>query len=96
MAEDAAQDAGAVRRLQRLEVADLALAEDEDAATSPWFDLSLGMEINGQRHNILPWLPDLIAAAANSPLDPDTGQPYNPVPPSPPSQTEMNQAGERG
>ncbi|MEO8121118.1 MAG: SNF2-related protein, partial [Rhodoferax sp.] len=53
-------------------------AEGEDgieAATSPWFDLSLGMEINGQRHNILPWLPDLIAAAAASPLDPNTGLP---------------------
>jgi superfamily II DNA or RNA helicase len=52
--------------------------EGEDAATSPWFDLSLGMEINGQRHNILPWLPDLIAAAAASPLDPQTGLPEIP------------------
>ena len=41
-------------------------AQGDDEATSPWFDLSLGMEINGQRHNILPWLPDLIAAAASS------------------------------
>jgi superfamily II DNA or RNA helicase len=46
--------------------------------TSPWFDLSLGMEINGQRHNILPFLPELIAAAANSPLDPETGLPTIP------------------
>lgn len=53
-------------------------AQGEDEATSPWFDLSLGMEINGQRHNILPWLPELIAAAANSPLDPDTGLPNIP------------------
>jgi superfamily II DNA or RNA helicase len=53
-------------------------AQGEDEATSPWFDLSLGMEINGQRHNILPWLPDLIAAAANSPLDPETGLPNIP------------------
>ena len=52
--------------------------EGEDEATSPWFDLSLGMEINGQRHNILPWLPELIAAAAASPLDPATGQPEIP------------------
>ncbi len=51
---------------------------DDEGATSPWFDLSLGMEINGQRHNILPWLPDLIAAAAASPLDPDTGLPAIP------------------
>ena len=52
--------------------------EGEEDATSPWFELSLGMEINGQRHNILPWLPDLIAAAANSPLDPDTQLPNIP------------------
>ena len=49
--------------------------QGDDAANSPWFDLSLGMEINGQRHNILPWLPALIAAAAASPPDPVTGQP---------------------
>ncbi len=53
-------------------------AQDEDEATSPWFDLSLGIEINGQRHNILPWLPKLIAAAAASPLDAATGQPEMP------------------
>ena len=52
--------------------------EGEEEASSPWFDLSLGMEINGQRHNILPWLPELIAAAAASPLDPDTGLPNIP------------------
>ena len=49
--------------------------EGADAATSPWFDLSLGMEINGQRHNILSWFPELIATAAASPRDPQTGQP---------------------
>jgi superfamily II DNA or RNA helicase len=49
--------------------------QGDDAATSPWFDLSLGMEINGQRHNILPWLPDLLGAAAASALDPATGLP---------------------
>jgi superfamily II DNA or RNA helicase len=48
---------------------------DADGATSPWFDLSLGMEINGQRHNILPLVPDLIAAAANCPIHPQTGLP---------------------
>ena len=52
--------------------------EAEDGATSPWFNLSLGMEIDGQRHNILPLLPQLIAATANSPLDPETGQPTIP------------------
>jgi len=53
-------------------------ADVDPEATSPWFSLSLGMEINGQRHNILPWLPDLITAAANSPLDLQTGQPHLP------------------
>ncbi len=48
---------------------------DDEGASSPWFDLSLGVEINGQRHNILPWLPELIATAAASPLDLKTGQP---------------------
>jgi superfamily II DNA or RNA helicase len=49
--------------------------DDSEAheTTSPWFDLSLGMEINGERQNILPWLPSLIAAAAASPLDSLTG-----------------------
>jgi hypothetical protein len=44
----------------------------------PWFDLSLGMEINGQRHNILPLLPELISAAANSPINAETGLPEIP------------------
>lgn len=52
--------------------------EGDDEATSPWFALSLGMEINGVRHNILPWLPDLIAAAAAQPPDPETGLPQLP------------------
>ena len=50
----------------------------DDEATSPWFALSLGMEINGVRHNVLPWLPELIAAAAAQPLDPATGLPQLP------------------
>ena len=36
-------------------------ADDQDSNTSQWFDLSLGMQINGQRQNILPLLPELIA-----------------------------------
>ncbi len=52
--------------------------EGEDEAISPWFDLSLGMEINGQRHNILPWLPELLAQAAASPPHPETGLPNIP------------------
>ncbi|MGH8830359.1 MAG: DEAD/DEAH box helicase, partial [Polaromonas sp.] len=41
----------------------------DDSAPSPWFDLSLGMEINGQRHNILPWLPELLAQLKASSLE---------------------------
>ena len=52
--------------------------DDTEGATSPWFDLSLGMEINGQRHNILSLLPHLIAAAAKHPPDPVTGLPTLP------------------
>ena len=36
------------------------LAESAAADNSPWFDLSLGIEVQGQRINILPVLPDLI------------------------------------
>jgi superfamily II DNA or RNA helicase len=50
----------------------------DDEATSPWFDLSLGMEIDGQRHNILPWLPELLAQAAAGAPDPQTGLPNLP------------------
>jgi superfamily II DNA or RNA helicase len=32
--------------------------------TSPWFDLSLGMDIDGQRVNILPWVPTILTALA--------------------------------
>ena len=49
--------------------------EGDDEASSPWFDLSLGMEINGERHNILPLLPELIKMAAGSPRDAVTGLP---------------------
>jgi superfamily II DNA or RNA helicase len=63
----------------QLQPQDQSHADDyADGATSPWFDLSLGMEINGQRHNILPLLPELIAAAANSPINAETGLPEIP------------------
>lgn len=58
-----------------------------DEATSPWFALSLGMDIHGVRHNVLPWLPELIAAAAAQPLDPATGLPRLPSHVYLPSQT---------
>ena len=52
--------------------------EPGDEGASPWFDLSLGIEINGERHNVLPWLPEMLAAAAHGPLNPETGQPELP------------------
>ena len=62
--------------LQYADTLDVKLqAQGDDEATSPWFDLSLGMEINGERHNILPWLPQLINAAASHPRDAETGLP---------------------
>jgi superfamily II DNA or RNA helicase len=52
--------------------------EGDDDTTSPWFDLSLGLEIGGQRINVLPWLPQWLQTLANSPLDEATGQPVLP------------------
>ena len=49
-------------------------ADDPEAeTTSPWFDLSLGVEINGERHNILPWLPTLLDQIGTGSGDIDTG-----------------------
>jgi hypothetical protein len=36
------------------------VAAGGDDSQSPWFDLSLGFELNGRRHNILPLLPTLV------------------------------------
>lgn len=69
---------GWIRHADTLDVVLQPSGEGADEATSPWFALSLGMEINGVRHNILPWLPDLIAAAAAQPLDAETGLPQLP------------------
>ena len=38
---------------------------DGSTSQSAWFDLSLGMQINGQRHNILPFLPELLSQLGN-------------------------------
>jgi len=40
--------------------------EDGFDETSPWFNLSLGMDIDGQRVNILPWVPAILAALAGA------------------------------
>ncbi len=54
-------DALDVRLESETSAADAAdLAGGNDAA-SPWFDLSLGIAIDGQRRNILPLLPELLA-----------------------------------
>ncbi len=59
---DASLD-GWIQRADALQV-DLAtpgaMADGNDS-NSPWFDLSLGMDIGGERHNILPLLPALLA-----------------------------------
>ncbi len=52
--------------------------EGEDWAASTWFDLSLGVEIAGKRHNILPWLPRLIEQAGSVAPDAVTGLPQMP------------------
>ncbi len=51
--------------------------EGESEETSPWFDLSLGIEIEGRRHNVLPLLPDLLSRLADAPLD-ECGHPCLP------------------
>lgn len=38
-----------------------------DALHSQWFDLSLGVDIDGVRHNILPWLPTMLATLSSTP-----------------------------
>ena len=55
-------------------------ADDQEHAPgeTSWFALSLGVEINGQRHNVLPLLPALIAQAAQLPRDAETGAPQLP------------------
>ena len=41
------------------------LTGDEEAPeTSAWFDLSLGMDIDGKRMNILPWVPTILSTLA--------------------------------
>jgi len=42
----------------------------EGATASPWFDLSLGIEIDGVRENVLPWLPGLLAQVEDTPEGP--------------------------
>ncbi|MCX7277150.1 MAG: DEAD/DEAH box helicase [Burkholderiales bacterium] len=70
------QDDALQHWLQRADVLQVEMQPQgaADLEASPWFDLSLGMEINGQRHNILPWLPSLLAQLANAPVDAHSGE----------------------
>ncbi|MEY3610946.1 MAG: hypothetical protein RJB14_668 [Pseudomonadota bacterium] len=51
---------------------------DGEEDTSPWFDLSLGMDLDGKRVNILPWVPVILKTltrfGASSPAQ-DSGPP---------------------
>ncbi len=49
----------------RSDSSDAGEAGETGSGQSPWFDLSLGMQINGQRHNILPFLPELLNQLGN-------------------------------
>ncbi|PUE43564.1 DEAD/DEAH box helicase [Limnohabitans sp. Hippo3] len=56
---------GDVNWLREADDVHIDLSGDADAPeTSPWFDLSLGMDIDGQRVNILPWVPTILSALA--------------------------------
>ena len=53
--------------------------EDTGAeSSSPWFDLSLGIEFDGRRHNILPWIPTIIDQVNAAPRDQTTDLPILP------------------
>ncbi|WP_416548581.1 SNF2-related protein [Limnohabitans sp. DCL3] len=56
---------GATPWLRRADDVHIDLSGDSEAPdTSPWFDLSLGMDIDGQRVNILPWVPAILTTLA--------------------------------
>ena len=56
---------GEVTWLREADAVHIDLSGDaQTPETSPWFDLSLGMDIDGQRVNILPWVPTILTALA--------------------------------
>jgi SNF2 family DNA or RNA helicase len=60
--------------------------KQDEQDSNAWFDLSLGMDINGQRHNILPMLPELLAQLTPPPktaasLEAKATEPDSPLPP---------------
>ncbi len=59
------------------------VAPQGDSETSAWFDLSLGLEVNGQRINLLPVLPQIIADLRETEQSPEPVWPehiYLPTP----------------
>jgi len=62
---------GLIRHARALHVG--LTGQGPDDAQSAWFDLSLGLDIDGERRNILPWLPALLQAASRYPHDDRTG-----------------------
>ena len=57
--------AGATPWLRQADDVHIDLTGDAEAPeTSPWFDLSLGMDIDGKRVNILPWVPTILTTLA--------------------------------
>ena len=58
-------ESASTRWLRQADDVHIDLSGDADAPeTSPWFDLSLGMDIDGQRVNILPWVPTILTILA--------------------------------
>ena len=56
------QDADLRGWIARADTLDVQLqSTDTDDSQSPWFDLSLGISIDGQRRNLLPLLPELLS-----------------------------------
>lgn len=56
--------------LQHAASAKATLAQADDGEGMGWFDMSLGIDIDGQKHNLLPWLPKILASAGQD----DAGQ----------------------
>ena len=67
--------AGETHWLREADDVHIDLSGDAEAPeTSPWFDLSLGMDIDGQRVNILPWVPTILTALARISLTTAEGE----------------------
>ncbi len=70
-------DPGLEHLVQTVDTLDVRLHQETDVnaeGDSPWFDLSLGIDINGQRHNVLPWLPAWLDQVEEGPEGPHLPQ----------------------